>query len=235
MRRNFLLVSLMVGFTFLFTSGMVLLLAQEKAGEEKTEPKVETYGEKVVNADTVHICPLLDQPEKYKGKEVIIEGKISEECPFGGNFVIQCLHMKDSMIKTYVAENIGPIPQRVGYNVRVLAMVKVSEDGPRLEAKGIEIWKPEQEEVIYTCPMHPEVQQDKTGTCPKCKMKLVPKEKVKEEVMYTCPMHPEVQQDKPGTCPKCKMKLVPKKKSNDESECCQPTKESCKSYCCSIR
>lgn len=26
---------------------------------------------------------------------------------------------------------------------------------------------------VYTCPMHPEVQQDKPGTCPKCGMKLV--------------------------------------------------------------
>lgn len=28
---------------------------------------------------------------------------------------------------------------------------------------------------IYTCPMHPEVQQQGPGTCPKCNMALVPK------------------------------------------------------------
>jgi hypothetical protein len=28
----------------------------------------------------------------------------------------------------------------------------------------------------YTCTMHPEVVQDKPGKCPKCGMKLVPKE-----------------------------------------------------------
>ena len=27
----------------------------------------------------------------------------------------------------------------------------------------------------YTCPMHPEVQMDKPGKCPKCGMQLVPK------------------------------------------------------------
>lgn len=26
----------------------------------------------------------------------------------------------------------------------------------------------------YTCPMHPEIKQDKPGTCPKCGMALVP-------------------------------------------------------------
>lgn len=32
----------------------------------------------------------------------------------------------------------------------------------------------------YTCPMHPEVQMDKPGSCPKCGMKLVPVEKKNE-------------------------------------------------------
>lgn len=27
---------------------------------------------------------------------------------------------------------------------------------------------------MYACPMHPEVRQDRPGTCPKCGMKLVP-------------------------------------------------------------
>lgn len=32
-------------------------------------------------------------------------------------------------------------------------------------------------EVIYTCPMHPEVQQEKPGMCPECGMSLVPEKK----------------------------------------------------------
>ncbi len=31
----------------------------------------------------------------------------------------------------------------------------------------------EKEKAVYTCPMHPEVQQDKPGSCPKCGMRLV--------------------------------------------------------------
>jgi hypothetical protein len=33
-----------------------------------------------------------------------------------------------------------------------------------------------QQKVVYTCSMHPEVQSDKPGKCPKCGMDLVVKE-----------------------------------------------------------
>jgi hypothetical protein len=37
--------------------------------------------------------------------------------------------------------------------------------------------------VIYTCPMHPEIRQDKPGKCPKCGgMKLVPLDSLKDNV-----------------------------------------------------
>src|ERR1035437_4931861 len=35
--------------------------------------------------------------------------------------------------------------------------------------------KPAAGKVIYTCPMHPEIQQDHPGNCPKCGMALEPK------------------------------------------------------------
>lgn len=59
---------------------------------------------------------------------------------------------------------------------------------------------------VYTCPMHPEIVQDKAGKCPKCGMNLTVKEAKK--VAYTCPMHTEIVQDKAGKCPKCGMNLV---------------------------
>ena len=59
----------------------------------------------------------------------------------------------------------------------------------------------------YVCPMHPEVESDKPGSCPKCGMALEPARPAaqKQKVIYTCPMHPEIEQDGPGTCPKCGM------------------------------
>ena len=35
--------------------------------------------------------------------------------------------------------------------------------------------------VIYTCPMHPEVQSNEPGRCPKCGMKLVPKQPIEQD------------------------------------------------------
>ena len=69
--------------------------------------------------------------------------------------------------------------------------------------------QPVDESAIYTCPMHPEIEQQGPGSCPKCGMALelkdIPLTNTKTE--YTCPMHPEVVQDHPGSCPKCGMAL----------------------------
>jgi len=79
----------------------------------------------------------------------------------------------------------------------------------------------------FTCPMHPEIVQDKPGNCPKCGMTLVEMKTEKEEKSsdkndeavddvaedtfqkYTCPMHPHIIKDAPGKCPLCGMKLEP--------------------------
>ncbi len=62
----------------------------------------------------------------------------------------------------------------------------------------------------YTCPMHPEVEQEGPGSCPKCGMALVPLVPAAPAATeYTCPMHPEVLSPTPGSCPKCGMALVP--------------------------
>jgi Cu+-exporting ATPase len=66
--------------------------------------------------------------------------------------------------------------------------------------------------LTFTCPMHPEVQAEKPGFCPKCGMALEPVEisSVSDRTEYTCPMHPEIVRDQPGNCPICGMALEPR-------------------------
>lgn len=75
-------------------------------------------------------------------------------------------------------------------------------------------------EVIYACPMHPEVRQTGPGSCPKCGMALEPAAPpvsgVKTE--WTCPMHPEIIRDASGNCPICGMALEPRTVSVGEEE-----------------
>jgi hypothetical protein len=52
----------------------------------------------------------------------------------------------------------------------------------------------------YSCPHHPEVLQDKPGTCPQCKMVLEPT-RIDSEFHYSCPDHPVIVAEKPGICP----------------------------------
>jgi len=69
-------------------------------------------------------------------------------------------------------------------------------------------------ETIYTCPMHPDIQQNYSGKCPKCKMDLEPNKDKRDVItgtIYTCEMHPEIMQNYEGQCPKCKMDLILKK------------------------
>ncbi|MBE0427697.1 MAG: heavy metal translocating P-type ATPase [Nitrospirae bacterium] len=76
-----------------------------------------------------------------------------------------------------------------------------------------------EEAFAYTCPMHPEVQEAKPVSCPKCGMALEPiKPPVSLKTEWTCPMHPEIVSDKPGSCPICGMALEPRTAMLEEEE-----------------
>jgi Cu+-exporting ATPase len=72
----------------------------------------------------------------------------------------------------------------------------------------------------YTCPMHPEVRQERPGSCPKCGMALEPLtvSAPQTKTEYTCPMHPQIVRDKPGSCPICGMALELRTVSLNEEE-----------------
>jgi Cu+-exporting ATPase len=84
---------------------------------------------------------------------------------------------------------------------------------------------------IYTCPMHPEIRQDKPGSCPKCGMALEPVAASAKltatsptsstptgKVEYTCPMHPQIVRGGAGSCPICGMALEPRTVTAGEAE-----------------
>ena len=61
--------------------------------------------------------------------------------------------------------------------------------------------------IAWTCPMHPDVLEDKKGSCSICGMDL---EAVRIVTVYTCPVHAVIEQAKPGKCRICSRDLVQK-------------------------
>ena len=59
---------------------------------------------------------------------------------------------------------------------RVKSLLRVRHLKNELERALIYLNEVEEDVTFYTCPQHPEVVQDVPGTCPKCGLKLVPKE-----------------------------------------------------------
>jgi FtsP/CotA-like multicopper oxidase with cupredoxin domain len=93
---------------------------------------------------------------------------------------------------------------------RLAAAIEASPDKTLAFVAEMDMGEPEHShgaEVVYACPMHPEVVGEEPGRCPQCGMKLLAAER--PQAAYVCPMHPEVTSGKEERCPKCGMKLVP--------------------------
>jgi P-type Cu+ transporter len=102
-----------------------------------------------------------------------------------------------------------PVPSGHSHEVPIQPDPKVGSQKPEAGSR-----KPEsrglRSEVIYVCPMCPEVRETRPVPCPSCGMALEPETPVAPRTEYTCPMHPEIVRPEPGSCPICGMALEPR-------------------------
>lgn len=59
--------------------------------------------------------------------------------------------------------------------------------------------------ISWTCPMHPEVVDDTSGSCPLCGMKLEP---IRLDLVWSCPIHSEGTATRAGQCRICQRDLA---------------------------
>jgi Heavy metal binding domain len=59
--------------------------------------------------------------------------------------------------------------------------------------------------LLWSCPMHPDVLEERKGKCPICKMNLTP---VRLDYVWSCPVHSVIDEANPGKCPICRRDLV---------------------------
>lgn len=101
-----------------------------------SQPK-EKYGQDISHQKPTPISAVLADAKGYEGKNVVIDGKITLECPTGCWFDIT-----DETATLYVDIASGggfSIPQKVGSRVLVEGEVGVRESGlPYLLGKGVE-------------------------------------------------------------------------------------------------
>jgi len=90
--------------------------------------------------------------------------------------------------------------------------------------------KEQEKEVYYTCPMHPQVKEDRPGKCPICHMNLSRVEKTKSdhseheqensskaEKQWVCESYPDVTSPKPGPCPIDGSEMVLKEEEGEKA------------------
>ena len=98
--------------------------------------KPETYGSQLSQTKVTAVAEILKQPDQFVGKVVQVEGKIIQECPAGGWFML-----KDDTGLIFV--DLHPsdiaIPQAVNHHVSAQGKVKKDYDQVSVVGEGVEL------------------------------------------------------------------------------------------------
>jgi hypothetical protein len=123
-----------IGLTLiLVVAAVVVGCGAKKAGAAKSN----AYGKAIpVDMAVTTAREILTNPQAWEGKDVLVAGRITSECPSGGWVWVQ-----DSTGQVYV--NMHPtnvfIPQHVGKNVRAMGKVVLESGQPSVVGYGLEL------------------------------------------------------------------------------------------------
>ena len=122
------------------TLGLVVLVVAAVlvgCGAKSGGAKSNAYGKAIPGDMAVTTAKeILANPQAWEGKDVLVAGKITSECPSGGWIWVQ-----DSTAQVYV--NMHPtnvfIPQAVGKTVRAMGRVILDSGQPSVAGYGLEL------------------------------------------------------------------------------------------------
>ena len=104
--------------------------------------KIEKFGDAISDSEPkTAIASILFDPQKYRDKDVILDGKIVSECPTGGFIYVQDASGGTIYVEMHSAP-FAPIPQRTGRSAQVKGMVYLSGSAAKetkLLGKGLVI------------------------------------------------------------------------------------------------
>ena len=118
-------------FIFALISGISVLFIIDGCAK-----KQKIYGSQLSRVKVTSVAEILKQPDNFTGKTVRLEGKIVQECPAGGWFMLK----DDSGV---ILVNLHPseiaIPQAVGRNVAAQCKVKKEYNQVSTVGEGVEL------------------------------------------------------------------------------------------------
>ena len=116
--------------------GLLLLVILVGCGTSTKTSNKAMYGKAIpTDLAVIEAKQILDNPQGFEGKDVLVSGKITSECPSGG-----WVWLKDNSGEIYV--NMHPtnvfIPQKVGSTVKAMGKVVLESGRPQIIGYGLE-------------------------------------------------------------------------------------------------